>query len=396
MSAVASSRFSFMKQSVQAEARIDRAILAAFILILSLGLIMVASASMASADRALGSPFYYFNRQLIYIFSGLVLALMAWRVSLQTWLMLGPVLLVIALVLLTVILIPGIGHTVNGSTRWLNIGLINVQVSELIKLVMIIYLAGYLTRHSEKVKTSLKGFLMPVGVVALVALLLLSEPDFGATVVLGIISLGMLLLAGVRLRHFLAMSVIAAAGLITLALTSPYRLARLTSFVDPWKDPFNSGFQLSQSLIAFGRGEWLGVGLGGSVQKLFYLPEAHTDFLFAVLAEELGVLGALFVIALFLFIAWRIFQIAHRAEQRNDQFGAYLSYGIGLWMTFQAYVNIGVNMGVLPTKGLTLPLMSYGGSSLIIFCVALGILMRVDYDNRNSASSTGKKRKSAA
>jgi cell division protein FtsW len=273
-----------------------------------------------------------------------------------------------------------IGKEVNGSIRWLAIGPINLQPSELIKLFVIVYLAGYLVRRGEEVRNSIKGFLKPMAVVGIVGILLILEPDFGAVVVITTTVLGMMFLGGVRLWQFGVLFMFMLAAMAVVAISSPYRVERLTSFLNPWADPFDSGFQLTQALIAFGRGEWLGVGLGGSVQKLFYLPEAHTDFLFAVLAEEMGLLGAITVIALFTLLVWRAFLIGRSAMQSGSYFGAYLSFGIGLWLGLQSFINLGVNMGVLPTKGLTLPLMSYGGSSIVVTCVACALLLRVSHE----------------
>jgi cell division protein FtsW len=258
---------------------------------------------------------------------------------------------------------------------------VNFQPSELVKLFVVVYLAGYLVRRGDEVRESVKGFLKPMALVGLIGVLLLLEPDFGAAAVITATVLGMMFLGGVRLWQFGVLFLVMSAGMAALAISSPYRMARLTSFVNPWADPFNSGFQLTQALIAFGRGEWLGVGLGGSIQKLFYLPEAHTDFLFAVLAEELGLLGVVAVIALFAILVWRAFVIGQSAASAGNRFGAYTAYGIGMWLGLQAFINLGVNMGVLPTKGLTLPLMSYGGSSIVMSCVAVALLLRVSHEH---------------
>jgi cell division protein FtsW len=348
----------------------------------ALGLVMVGSASISIAERLTGQPFHYFFRQLAYVGLGLTLGCVVVRMRLVYWEKAGVSLLLVSLLLLALVLIPGIGKEVNGSLRWLAVGPFNVQVSELAKLFVIVYLAGYLVRHGTEVCTSARGFLKPMLVVGLVGLLLLMEPDFGAAAVLAATALAMMFLGGVRLWQFgmLLGAVVMLLGV--LALSSPYRLQRLTAFLNPWADPFNSGFQLTQALIAIGRGEWLGVGLGASVQKLFYLPEAHTDFLFAVLAEELGLLGALGVIGAFGFIVWRALAIGGAADRSGNRFGAYLAYGIGTWLGLQAFINIGVNMGVLPTKGLTLPLLSYGGSSMLVSCVAIALLLRIDLEVR--------------
>lgn len=338
---------------------------------------MVGSASVGVSERISGDPTYYFTRQIIFVAVGLLVAAVAWTIPTKVISQLGPLLLLIAALALALVFVPGIGKTVNGSTRWIGLGPVNLQVSEVVKLAFIIYLAEYLVRRGEQVRENINGFLKPMIVVAGFAVLLLLEPDFGATVVLLTTVMGMFFLYGVRLWIFAGMAAIAGSGMAILAISSPYRMERLTAFLNPWADPFNSGFQLTQALIAFGRGEWLGVGLGGSVQKLFYLPEAHTDFVYSVVAEELGMLGAGIVVLLFVLLVGRIFHIGKQAEQSGMIFGAYLSYGVAIWIALQAFINMGVNMGLLPTKGLTLPLMSYGGSSVIVMIVALALVLRV-------------------
>lgn len=362
--------------------RCDAWLLGAVLALLALGLVMVASASVSLAERQFGQPFYYCLRQFLFVAAGMAAAAVILRARLLYWEKGGVLLLIVGAVLLVAVLIPGVGRQVNGSTRWLHLGIFNFQASELVKLFVIVYLAGYLVRRGEEVRTTLKGFLKPLLILSAFALLLLLEPDFGTTAVMFTTALGMMFLGGVRLWKFLALLAAVLAVLGGLALSSPYRLERLTTFLNPWADPFNSGFQLTQALIAVGRGEWFGVGLGGSIQKLFYLPEAHTDFLFAVLAEELGLLGVVVVIALFTLVVWRAFIIGYRAEQSGNRFAGYLAYGIGMWIGLQAFINMGVNMGALPTKGLTLPLMSYGGSSIVVTCMAVALLMRVDYETR--------------
>ena len=363
----------FMGQSL----RIDWPLLLLVLTLLSIGVVMVGSASVGVSERISGDSTYYFTRQLGFVTVGLLLAAVAWTIPTRVISQLGPLLILIAALALAVVFIPGIGKTVNGSTRWIALGPVNLQVSEVVKLALIIYLAQYLVRRGEQVRENIRYFLKPMMIVAGFSVLLLLEPDFGATVVLITTAMGMFFLFGVRLWIFGGMVAIAGSGLAMLAITSPYRMERLTAFLNPWADPFNSGFQLTQALIAFGRGEWLGVGLGGSVQKLFYLPEAHTDFVYSVIAEELGMLGAGIVVLLFVLLVGRIFQIGQRAEQAGMIFGAYLSYGVAIWVALQAFINMGVNMGLLPTKGLTLPLMSYGGSSVIVTIVALALVLRV-------------------
>ncbi len=360
----------------------DYLLIGALLTLLAIGIVLVASASITLADRQYGEPLHFLYRHVIFTLLGLGLGLAAASIPLQRWQTLAPLLLLLAGVLLIAVLLPGIGHVVNGSRRWIGVGNLNFQPSELMKLCMVMFMAAYLARHADAVRTSLQGFGKPLLLLLLVAGLLMLEPDFGSTAVLAATVLGLLFLAGMRLWPFAMLAGVIAAGLFALALLAPYRLERLTSFMNPWADPFNSGFQLTQALIAFGRGGWFGVGLGGSVQKLNYLPEAHTDFVFAVLAEELGLIGSVLVIGLFALVIARVWMIAARAERGGNAFAAYVAYGIALWLGLQALVNIGVNMGVLPTKGLTLPLLSYGGSSQVVTLLACALLLRVDHETR--------------
>lgn len=352
------------------------------LILIGFGLVLVASASITVAERNFGAPLYYFIRQSCAAALGLGLAFVVLKLPLKLWQQLDLTLLLAGLVLLVLVLIPGIGVQVNGSMRWIDLGPVSLQASEPVKLCVIVYLAGYLVRRAEWVRTSLGGFIRPIAVLTLIAGLLLLEPDYGASVVLFATALGMLFLGGVPLGRFVAWVAAASTALFALAILSPYRLQRLLSFLDPWQDPFNTGFQLTQALIAFGRGDWFGVGLGGSVQKLFYLPEAHTDFVFAVLAEEFGFIGCALVILIFALFVWRAMTVGQLAMQNGLPFAAYLAYGVGLVIGIQAFVNIGVNMGVLPTKGLTLPLLSYGSNSLIVTCILLALLVRADYEVR--------------
>ena len=353
-------------------------------LILVIGLVMVASASITLADKTTGSPFYYLTRQMVFAAVGAGAGLLMYLLPLSWWQRSGYLLLMLAFALLAVVLVPGIGRHVNGSIRWVAMGPFRLQVSEPARLLIFVYLAGYIVRRGEELASGMKGFLKPMLLIGCAGLLLLMEPDFGATLVLTCTAMAMLFLGGARLRDFALCAGVGGLAFVILVLSSPYRLARLTGFLDPWQDPFSSGFQLTQSLIAIGQGQWFGVGLGQSVQKLFYLPEAHTDFLFAVTAEEFGLLGSLAIIGLYLMLTWRTILLARRAAKRGQLFGAHLAFGIGIWIGLQAFINVGVNMGVLPTKGLTLPLMSYGGSSLIVSCAAIGLLMRVDRETRES------------
>jgi cell division protein FtsW len=364
----------------QGGVHLDSVTIAVTLALVLLGLVMVTSASVSIASRETGEPFYYLERQLLLVAVGAGCALLLFSIRTE-WLerASGP-LLALALVLLALVLIPGLGHAVNGSRRWLRIAALNFQVSELARVLVLMYLASYAVRREQQLRESLMGLVKPLALLALAAALLLVEPDFGAATVLFGAGFGLLFLAGARLRYVLAMMVLAAGGFAALALGAGYRVRRLTTFLDPWADPFNSGFQLTQSLIAIGRGQWLGVGLGESVQKLFYLPEAHTDFLFAVLAEELGLIGVALTLALFLILIWRAFHIARLASDAGLRFPAYLAAGFGVWVGIQTFINIGVNMGVLPTKGLTLPLMSYGRSSLIVALAWVGVLLRVYHE----------------
>jgi len=372
---------------------LDPVLIGITLVILFLGLVMVSSASITVADRQISSPFYYLYRQSIAAVLGLFAAFFMLKVRLVHWEKSGMILLGISFILLLLVLVPGIGKTVNGSTRWIPVGLFNLQVSEIVKLLLMIYVAGYLVRHGDEVRSSLWGFIKPMIMIGAACVFLLLEPDFGASVVIMLTALGMMYLGGVRFVQFLAFISLFAVTAALLVVSSPYRLQRLTTFVDPWSDPFDSGFQLTQSLIAIGSGGWSGTGLGGSVQKLFYLPEAHTDFVFAIMAEEFGLIGVLTVISLFAALFLRAFMIARQAEDQGNLFSAYLAYGIGIWLGLQAFINIGVNMGVLPTKGLTLPLMSYGGSSLIVSCAAIGLLLRIAYENRTGQAISKNSRK---
>jgi cell division protein FtsW len=296
--------------------------------------------------------------------------------------------LFIGIVFLTLVLIPGVGREVNGSMRWIALGPVNAQSSEVAKLCLVLYLSGYMVRHEEKLKITFAGFIHPVVVVTLISGLLLLEPDYGSAVVLFATALGMMFMGGVPLSRFFIWVFTASAALMSLAILSPYRLQRLTSFMDPWQDPFNTGFQLSQALIAFGRGDWFGVGLGSSVQKLFYLPEAHTDFVYAVLAEEFGLAGSILIVFLYFLLVWRAFLIGDTAHRAGRLFSAFLAYGIALVIGIQAFINIGVNMGVLPTKGLTLPLISYGNNSIIITIILIALLIRIEFENRQPAKTS--------
>lgn len=366
----------------EASLPVDLWLVCAVAALVSLGLVMVASASISIAARQDGGGLYYFWRQLAAIGLGTLVGAVVVRTPLATLQRMSTLCLLAAFVLLVSVLVPGLGREVNGSMRWVRLGTLTMQASEPVKLAIVIYVAGYLVRHADQVKSEFIGFIKPIGVLTLVAGLLLLEPDFGAAVVLFTTVLGMVFMGGVPLARFFSWGLAALAALASIAILAPYRMKRLMTFMDPWSDPYNTGFQLTQALIAFGRGEWTGVGLGNSVQKLFYLPEVHTDFIFAVIGEEFGLVGTVSVIALFLFLVWRIFHVAALAERAGQSFAAYVAYGVGLLVGIEAFVNIGVNMGILPTKGLTLPLISYGSNSVVMICVALSLVMRVAYEAR--------------
>jgi len=350
--------------------------------LLLVGLIAISSASIEYADWHYQNPWFHTQRHMIYLVLALGGAYAVYRVPPKFWLDTGWIWLFVALALLILVLIPGVGREVNGSQRWLPLGPFTLQPSEFAKMAMVIYLAGYTVRREHEVRNHWQGFLKPMAVLFATTLLLMIEPDFGATVIVVGTAFGMLFLAGVKLGHFLLVLLGALGAMLVLVLSAPYRVKRLTAYTDPWADPYDTGFQLTQSLIAFGRGEWLGVGLGNSVQKLFYLPEAHTDFVFSIWAEETGFLGAMTVIALYAGLIGRVLWVGRQAILARNPFGAYICYGVALIFSGQAFVNMGVSCGLLPTKGLTLPFVSYGGTSLIVCCAMLALVLRIDRDRR--------------
>jgi cell division protein FtsW len=378
---------------MKTELQIDSVLLTIVLALLMGGFVILASASISISDSAANNPFFYVQRQLVAAAIGGVAGFVCLFIPMNVWRSLSPLVLFVGFLLLTVVLIPGIGYEVNGSTRWVRIGIMNLQVSEPARLCFLMALAGYLVRRNKSLREEFLGFLRPMVVLIIACILLLSEPDFGAAVVLLGTAMVMMFVAGARIRDFLLFLVVATVALAALAVFSPYRMKRVTGFLDPWADPFDSGFQLTQSLIAIGRGEWFGVGLGDSVQKLFYLPEAHTDFVFAVYAEEFGLLGSLILIALFLALLWRVFRLAMRAADAERFFEAYIAIGLGTWLGIQAFINIGVNMGMLPTKGLTLPLISYGRSSLIITMICISLLLRIHHELAVDAKPVNRKRR---
>ena len=363
---------------------LDQALIWSVLLLLSLGLVMVYSASIAIAEAKYGvdSAGHYLLRHGAYLTIGLLSGFIVFRIPMHLWQKYATHLFLLSILLLILVLIPGIGREVNGSQRWISLFVVNLQPSEFTKLFMIMYAADYVVRKTEHLNSFRKGFLPILFALSIVGFLLLLEPDFGAFVVVIALAMAILFLGGMSLKIFVGLISFLAIGLFVLIQSASYRMDRIVAFMDPWADPYGKGYQLSHALIAFGRGEWLGVGLGGSVEKLFYLPEAHTDFLLAVLAEELGFVGVATVIGLFIWLVLRTFVIGRRATKLECHFSALVAQGIGIWIGIQALINMGVNMGVLPTKGLTLPLMSFGGSSITANCIALAVLLRIDWENR--------------
>ena len=363
-------------------ASMDKPLALSALALMLVGLVAISSASIEYAEWHFQNPWFHTQRHIIYLIAGLTAAATCYCVKTEYWQRTGWWWLIAALVLLMLVLIPGVGREVNGSQRWLPVGPFTLQPSEFAKLAVVVYLAGYMVRREDEVREQISGFIKPMAVLFATTLLLLLEPDFGATVIVVVTAFGMLFLAGVRLIHVLAIGLAALGALVPLVMMEPYRVKRLTAYLDPWADPYNSGFQLIQSLIAFGRGEWLGVGLGNSVQKLFYLPEAHTDFVFSIWAEETGFVGAMIVIGLFVALIGKTLWSGRMALLAGNAFGAYICFGVALVFAGQAFVNMGVTSGLLPTKGLTLPFVSYGGSSLLICCAMLGMVLRIARDTR--------------
>ena len=367
------------------ETTIDQGIVWSVVLLLSFGLVMVYSASiaMAEAERFTGFRAHYFlARHGIYLAVGIAAGFALFKVPVRIWQAASPWLFLFGVGLLVAVLIPGLGREVNGSRRWIPIGPVSFQPSELMKLFVVLYAADYTVRKAAFMDDFRKGFLPMFGVMFLVAALLLREPDFGALVVVTTIAMAVLFLGGLNWRLFVGLAALLGPAFVILIISSPYKMKRIVGFMDPWSDAYGKGYQLSHSLIAFGRGEWLGVGLGASVEKLFYLPEAHTDFLLAVIGEELGFVGVAAVITLFLFLVVRAFAVGRQATSLERYYGALVAQGIGVWLAAQAFINMGVNLGLLPTKGLTLPFLSFGGSGIVVNCMAIAILLRIDFENR--------------
>jgi cell division protein FtsW len=376
----------FDRVSLQEFARIDTLFVASVISILALGMVMVSSASISISESLHGHPYFFMGRQAFYLVLGLIsgfLLLSLPTSQLQKW---GILMMGLSLILLILVLVPGIGKSVNGSRRWINLVVFNLQASEVAKVCMVVYVSGYLVRRADRVREGWVGFVLPLCLCSVFLLFLLFEPDFGASVVLLGTVMVLLFLGGAPLYQFLLLMIAAVAMLGVVAISESYRLKRLMNFIDPWADPFNEGYQLSQALIAYGRGEWFGLGLGNSVQKLSYLPEAHTDFVFSIWVEETGMFGGLLLIVLFALMVGRAFKIGHDAMALSRPFAAYMCFGFSILILAQVIINIGVNTGFLPTKGLTLPLISYGGSSLIITLASLFVIARVDVENRRAES----------
>jgi cell division protein FtsW len=373
-----------VKQNAPA-AEYDSALVWVVTVLLGIGLVMVYSASIAIAEGSRGTghqPMYYLLRHGAYVALSVVAALAVFQIPSHAWQRAAPYLFLLGLGLLVLVLVPGVGREVNGSRRWLSLYIVNLQASELMKFAVLAYAADYTVRKAAFMDSFRRGFLPMLMVMLLTGGLLLREPDLGAFAVIAAIAMGILFLGGMSWRLFAGLIVMLVIGFVMLILVSPYRLQRVTGFMDPWADPYGKGYQLSHALIAFGRGEWLGVGLGGSVEKLFYLPEAHTDFVLAVIAEELGFVGVLAVILLFAWLIMRAFAIGRRAVLLERHFSGLVAQGVGLWIGVQVIINMGVNMGLLPTKGLTLPLLSFGGSAVVVTCAAIAVLFRIDWENR--------------
>lgn len=358
----------------------DLGLILAALALASVGLVMVASSSIAIADGQHIGEFYFVARHLIFLALGLIACVIAARTELSWLEKHAGVLLLLGIVLLLLVFVPIIGVRVNGARRWIRLGFLGFQSVEAVKIFLVVYMASYLVRHRDNLQASLFGVIKPIGIAGLLVVLLLAQPDFGSSALIIAVTVGMIWLGGARMRNLVYLSIPLLPVIAWAAMTSDYRVKRLTSFLDPWADPFKDGFQLTQALIAIGRGEWLGVGLGASVQKLFYLPEAHTDFILAVIAEELGLAGIVLVLGLFGWLVGRGFVLGLRAVERNMRFAGYVAFGLSLMIALQALVSIGVNLGVLPTKGLTLPLISSGGSSVMMTCAMIGLLIRVSYE----------------
>ncbi len=365
------------------------------ITLISLGFVMVASASFSFAEHRFGNVFFFAGRHAIYILLATLVAVTAYKVRPKRLRSLGRLWMFFSILMLVAVLIPGIGKELNGSKRWLSLAGFTFQVAEFAKISVIVFLADYLARHRQVFAKEISKLAFIVGLMSLVAVLLISQPDYGSVVVIGGIFMALLFIGNVRLRDYLILILLAGFGLWWSAGAAPYRLARLTSFLDPWADQFAAGYQLTQSLIAFGRGEWWGLGLGQSVQKMRYLPEAHTDFVFAIFAEEFGFFGVLVLLTIFMILIGRIFQLSFHAVNAGDWYASYFLVGVGLFIGGQTFINLGVNAGLLPTKGLTLPFISYGGTSLICCCLLMGMAMRISNDLKIASNVSVRRNRNA-
>ncbi|MFQ6372786.1 cell division protein FtsW [Shewanella sp. YIC-542] len=372
----------FAERSNQAMPLYDQPLLLAILSLMGFGFVMVMSASMPEAQSLTGDPFHFVERHVGYLLGCVLISAVVLQIDMQRWQQLSPLMLLLVFFMLIAVLL--VGTSVNGATRWLTLGPIRIQVAEVAKFVFSVYLAGYLVRRHQEVRENAKGFYKPIAVLAVYAVLILMQPDLGTVVVLFVITVGLLFLAGARLLDFFALILAGMLAFVSLVLLEPYRMRRVTSFLDPWQDPFGSGYQLTQSLMAYGRGDWFGQGLGNSIQKLEYLPEAHTDFIFAIIGEELGFVGIVVVLVVLSFVSLRALRLGHQCLASEHTFEGYLAYAIGIWICFQTVVNVGASIGMLPTKGLTLPFISYGGSSLWVMTAAAMVLLRIDYERRLS------------
>lgn len=360
---------------------VDRLLIFIGACLLLFGLLMVTSASLHLGDR-LGNPFYYSWKHLFSILLGITAGVLVFKTPITFWQRYSVYFYVLGVALLVMVLLPGVGRTVNGATRWIPLGFFNLQSSEFMKLFMVVYMAGYLVRRHIEVRHTIKGFINPMILLAIACGLIIVQPDFGTMTVIIVTAFGMLFLGGTPLWQFMIIIGSVGSAMALLVVTSPYRMARVTSYLDPWADVNGSGYQLAQALIAFGRGEWTGVGLGNGIQKQFYLPEAHTDFIMAVIGEEFGLMGTVLIVMLVSLLVWRAFAIGTHAMLQGRRFAGYVAYGLAIWIGFQSFVNTGVNVGLLPTKGITLPFISFGGNSIIVSCLVLSMLLRIDHENR--------------
>lgn len=397
MSSISSKRFKAKSIALPWIEGVNWPLLTMVMLLSSIGWVMVTSASMAFAEATYNDEWFFAKRYATFWTLGMAGAVLVAAVPVSLWEKHGSLFLVLALMMLTLVLIPGLGKKVNGSQRWLQVGPLALQASEVVKFCVIVFYASFLARRGQETLVDWRGVFKPLLILGMIIFLLLLEPDFGASVVMAATIMAMLFVAGVRLWQFMLLSVSALGGLMIIAVMSPYRMQRLITFLDPWADQFNSGYQLTQSLIAFGRGEWFGLGLGNSVQKLFYLPEAHTDFIFAIIAEEFGLLGVVVIVGLIVALIIAVLNVAQKAMSLGNLFSSFAAFGIAVMLAAQAFINVGVASGLLPTKGLTMPFISYGGSSLLATCALMALVMRIDWElHREKVNAEVQLRKKAS